>query len=312
MLKPAPSTPLSIRIIVDAATEAGIPAGVINLVTGGGDVGDQLVRHPLIDKVAFTGSTAVGRRVAAACGELLRPVTLELGGKSTAIVLPDAELDVLGEALLRSCLRNTGQTCFVSTRVVVTAAQYDEVVELAAATVAAAVVGDPFDSATVFGPLATAAQQDTVRGYVRSGIQEGARIVTGGDVQPAFERGAWVTPTVFADVDPGMRIAREEIFGPVLSIIRAVDVDDAIAIANSTDYGLGGIVFGQDEDRAFDVARRIDTGNIGINFFAGNPAAPFAGRRDSGLGIEYGLEGLSQYLTPQSVHRRRGGRGANS
>ncbi|UZX03110.1 aldehyde dehydrogenase family protein [Arthrobacter sp. CDRTa11] len=306
VVKPAPSTPLSVRYIIDAATEAGIPAGVVNLVTGDATVGDRLVRHPLVDKVGFTGSTSVGRQVAAACGELLRPVTLELGGKSAAVVLPDVDLDVLGSALLRSCLRNTGQTCYNSSRIVATPERYDDVVELAAAAVSAAVVGDPFDSATVFGPVATAAQRDVVRGYVRSGIREGARVATGGDVAPVFERGSWVVPTVFADVDPGMRIAREEIFGPVLSILRAADVDEAVAIANATEYGLGGIVFGQDEDYAFQVARRVDTGNIGLNFFTSNPAAPLAGRHDSGIGVEYGVEGLSQYLTLQSVHRRLG------
>ena len=311
VMKPAPSTPLSIRYIIDAAAEAGVPAGVINLVTGGGDVGDRLVRHPLVDKVAFTGSTPVGRRVAAACGELLRPVTLELGGKSTAIVLPDADLGVLGDALLRTCLRNTGQTCYISTRVVVAPERYDEVVELAAATVAAAAVGDPLDGATVFGPLATAAQRDVVRGYVRSGVEEGARVVTGGDVAPPFEHGSWAVPTVFADVDPGMRIAREEIFGPVLSVLRAADVDDAVRIANATEFGLGGVVFGEDEALAFEVARRVDTGSVGLNFFVSNPAAPLGGRHDSGIGVEYGVEGLSQYLTSQSVHRRRGGTRAN-
>jgi len=305
VIKPAPSTPLSIRTVIDAAVEAGIPAGVVNLVTGDGAVGDLLVRHPDVDKVAFTGSTAVGRRVAAACGELLRPVTLELGGKSTAIVLPDVDLDQLAGALLRGCLRNTGQTCFVSARMVVTADRYDEVVELAAETVAAAPIGDPLDDATVFGPLATSAQQAVVRGYIRSGIDEGARVATGGDVPAPLDPGAWVTPTVFADVEPGMRIAREEIFGPVLAILRAEDVDDAVALANATDFGLGGIVFGGDGQRAFEVARRVDTGSIGLGFFAANPAAPFGGRRDSGLGVEYGVEGLSQYLTPQSVHRWR-------
>ena len=305
IIKPAPSTSLSIRVVVDAAAEAGIPAGVVNLVTGDGNVGDRLVRHPGVNKVAFTGSTPVGRRVAAACGELLRPVTLELGGKSTAIVLPDADLDLFGSALLRSCLRNTGQTCFVSARIVVTKERYNEVVELAAATVAAATVGDPFDVATVFGPLATAVQRDIVLGYIRSGIDEGARVAAGGDVAVPFDRGSWVAPTVFADVEPGMRIAREEIFGPVLSILRAEDVGDAVALANATDFGLGGIVFGGDEGRAFDVARRVDTGSIGLGFFASNPAAPFGGRRDSGLGVEYGVEGLDEYLSPQSVHRRR-------
>ena len=305
VIKPAPSTPLSIRLIVDAATEAGIPAGVVNLVTGDGEVGDRLVRHPRVDKVAFTGSTAVGRRVAAACGELLRPVTLELGGKSSAIVLPDADLDAVGAALLRSCLRNTGQTCFVSARMVVVADRYDEVVDLAAATVAAARVGDPLDDDTVFGPLATAAQRDIVLDCIRSGIAEGARVVTGGDVPAPFQHGAWVAPTVFAEVEPGMRIAREEIFGPVLSILRARDVDDAVALANATEFGLGGVVFGGDEARAFEVARRVDTGSIGLGFFASNPAAPFGGRHDSGIGVEYGVEGLAEYLTVQSVHRRR-------
>ena len=305
VMKPAPSTPLSIRYVVDAAVEAGVPAGVVNLVTGDGEVGDLLVRHPLVDKVAFTGSTPVGRRVGAACGELLRPVTLELGGKSTAVVLPEVDLDALGGVLLRSCLRNTGQTCYISSRIVTTPERYDEVVELAAAAVSAAAVGDPLDASTVFGPLATAAQRDTVRGYVRSGIEEGARVVAGGDVAPAFPHGSWAVPTVFADVEPGMRIAREEIFGPVLSILRANDVDDAIAIANATEFGLGGIVFGRDEEQSFAVARRIDTGSVGLNFFTSNPAAPLGGRRDSGLGVEYGVEGLAQYLTSQSVHRRR-------
>jgi aldehyde dehydrogenase (NAD+) len=305
VIKPASPTPLSIRFIVDAAIEAGIPAGVVNLVTGDSAVGDQLVRHPDVDKVAFTGSTPVGRRIAAACGELLRPVTLELGGKSSAIVLPDADLDHMGSVLLRSCLRNTGQTCYISTRLIATPERYDEVVELAATTVSAAQLGDPLDPATVFGPVATAAQRDIVRGYIRSGIDEGARVVAGGDVRAPIEQGSWVSPTVFADVTPSMRIAREEIFGPVLTVVRAADVDDAISIANGTEFGLGGIVFGADEDRAFDVARRVDTGSIGINFFASNHAAPFSGRHDSGLGVEYGIEGLAAYLTPQSVHRAR-------
>lgn len=304
VIKPASPTPLSIRFVLDAAVEAGIPDGVINLVTGDGQVGDRLVRHPDVDKVAFTGSTPVGRRIAAACGELLRPVTLELGGKSAALVLPDADLDHLRRVLIRSCMRNTGQTCYISTRLIVTPERYDDVVEAVAATIGEAIQGDPLDTATVFGPSATRAQRDIVRGYIRSGIAEGARPVTGGDVEPAIAEGFFVTPTVFADVAPDMRIAREEIFGPVLSIIPARNIDDAVAIANATPFGLGGIVFGADEDRAFEVARRIDTGSIGVNFFASNHAAPFSGRHDSGLGVEYGIEGLHAYLSYQSVHRR--------
>ncbi|HET8926492.1 MAG TPA: aldehyde dehydrogenase family protein [Microbacterium sp.] len=305
VIKPASPTPLSIRFIVDAAAEAGIPPGVVNIVTGDGAVGDRLVRHPGVDKVAFTGSTPVGRRIAAACGELLRPVTLELGGKSSAIVLPDADLDAMGAVLIRSCLRNTGQTCYIATRIIATPERYDDVVALAAETVSHAALGDPLDERTVFGPVATAAQRDIVRGFIESGLAEGARAVVGGDVPSPFEQGSWVVPTVFADVSPSMRIAREEIFGPVLTVIPARDVDDAVQIANGTEFGLGGIVFGADQDRAFDVARRVDTGSIGLGFFASNHAAPFGGRHDSGLGVEYGIEGLNAYLTPQSVHRRR-------
>jgi len=304
VIKPASPTPLSIRHLVDAAAEAGIPAGVVNLVTGPGAIGDTLVRHPGVDKVAFTGSTPVGRRIAAACGELLRPVTLELGGKSAAIVLPDVDLDHLARVVIRSCMRNTGQTCYISTRLIVTPERWDEVVDAVSATIAAAPQGDPLDAATVFGPSATRAQHDIVREYIRSGISEGARVVTGGDVPPPFDEGFWITPTVFADVTPEMRIAREEIFGPVLSIMPAHDVDEAVAIANSTPFGLGGIVFGADEDRAFEVARRIDTGSVGVNVFGSNHAAPFGGRHDSGLGVEYGIEGLHAYLTYQSIHHR--------
>ncbi|GAA1696349.1 aldehyde dehydrogenase family protein [Microcella alkalica] len=305
VMKPASPTPLSTRFLVDAAAAAGIPAGVVNFVTGDGAAGDLLVRHPGVDKVAFTGSTPVGRKIAAACGELLRPVTLELGGKSSAIVLPDADLDHLRSVLVRSCLRNTGQTCYISTRILVTPENEAAVVDLVAETIAHSPLGDPLDSSTVFGPTATAAQEATVRGYIRSGLQEGARVVAGGDLPNPAGVGTFVVPTVFADVTPEMTIAREEIFGPVITIIPVRDVEHAIEVANDTPFGLGGIVFGADEERAFEVARRVDTGSVGINFFASNHSAPFGGRHDSGMGVEYGIEGLEAYLTPQSVHRRR-------
>lgn len=305
VIKPASPTPLSIRYLVDAAHAAGIPAGVVNLITGNGAIGDALVRHEGIDKVAFTGSTPVGRRIAAACGELLRPVTLELGGKSSAIVLPDADLDHLGSVLVRSCLRNTGQTCYISTRILATPENYDAVVRLVADTIAGSALGDPLDEATVFGPVATASQEETVRGYLRAGVEEGARAVAGGELPNPFGIGTFTTPTVFADVTPEMTVAREEIFGPVITVIPVRDVEHAIDVANNTPFGLGGIVFGRDEAAAYDVARRVDTGSIGINFFASNHSAPFGGRHDSGMGVEYGIEGLEAYLTPQSVHRRR-------
>ncbi|GAA3684771.1 aldehyde dehydrogenase family protein [Arthrobacter ginkgonis] len=307
VIKPASPTPLSIRLIVDAVAAAGVPAGVVNLVTGSGRLGDHLVRHPGVDKVAFTGSTPVGRKIAAACGELLRPVTLELGGKSSAIVLPDADLDAMSSVLVRSCMRNTGQTCYISTRILAPASRYAEVVERVTATIAAGKQGDPLDPQTVFGPVATAAQFRSVMGYVESGHAEGARATTGGRAARlgnGLEEGSFIEPTVFADVTPGMRISREEIFGPVISILKYGGVDDAVALANNTEFGLGGLVFGQDPDAALAVADRVDSGSVGINFFASNHAAPFGGRHDSGLGTEYGIEGLNAYLAYKSIHRR--------
>ena len=302
VIKPAETTPLSIRFVVEAAEAAGIPAGVVNLVTGGGAVGDALVRDPRTAKVAFTGSTPVGRKIAAACGELLRPVTLELGGKSSALVLPDADLEQMAGVLVRSCMRNTGQTCYISTRILAPSERYDEVVAMVTEVVAAAKQGDPFEEDTVFGPMASKAQLDVVLGFLASAREEGARVTTGG--RRADRDGFFVQPTVLADVTPDMRVAREEIFGPVVTVMRYDTVDQAVEMANSTGFGLGGIVFSADEEAALTVARRMDTGSVGINFFASNHAAPFGGRHDSGLGVEYGVEGLSAYLTYQSIHRR--------
>lgn len=303
VMKPAPGTSLSIRFVVEACVAAGLPAGVVNLVTGGGEVGDRLVRHPLTAKVAFTGSTPVGRRIAAACGELLRPVTLELGGKSSAIVLEDADLDQLASVLVRTCLRNTGQTCYIATRILAPSSRYDEVVDVVTRTVAAAPQGDPFDESTVFGPMASQAQYDVVSGFLDSARAEGARANTGG--RPAeFGRGWFIEPTVLVDVTSDMRVAREEIFGPVLTILRYEDLDEAIALANDTSFGLGGVVFSADVDAARAVAERMDTGSVGLNFFGSNHNAPFGGRHDSGLGVEYGIEGLSQYVTYKSIHRQ--------
>ncbi|GAA2203545.1 aldehyde dehydrogenase family protein [Sinomonas flava] len=317
VIKPASPTPLSIRFIVDAVAAAGVPAGVVNLVTGSGRMGDVLVKHPGVDKVAFTGSTPVGRRIAAACGELLRPVTLELGGKSSAIVLPDADLDAMAKVLIRSSMRNTGQTCYISTRILAPASRYEEVVEMARSVIAAAPQGDPLDPSTVFGPSATKSQFETVMGYVESGLEEGARATAGGRAasfapETGLEGGFFVEPTVFADVTPSMRVSREEIFGPVLTILKYDDsapgggVDEAVALANNTEFGLGGLVFSSDPEAALAVADRVDTGSIGINFFASNHSAPFGGRHDSGLGTEYGVEGLSAYLTYKSIHRKAG------
>jgi aldehyde dehydrogenase (NAD+) len=311
VIKPASPTPLSLRVIIDAVAAAGVPAGVVNFVTGSGRLGDALVRHPGVDKVAFTGSTPVGRKIASACGELLRPVTLELGGKSSAIVLPDADLEAMAKVLIRSSMRNTGQTCYISTRILAPASRYDEVVDMVTSTIADGKQGDPLDPDTVFGPCATEAQYRTVLEYVESGLAEGARATTGGraaSLTGGLEGGYFVEPTVFADVTPDMRISREEIFGPVLCILKYDDdggnVDQAVALANNTEFGLGGVVFGQDRQAALAVADRMDTGSVGINFFASNHAAPFGGRHDSGLGTEYGVEGLNAYLSYKSIHRQ--------
>lgn len=268
--------------------------------------------HPGIDKIAFTGSTPVGRKIAAACGELLRPVTLELGGKSSAIILPDVDLPELGAALVRSCMRNTGQTCYISTRLIAPASRYQEVVELVAETVRNSPQGDPLDPETVFGPCATQAQFAIVQRYIDSALEEGARLVTGGKVAELpgeLAGGFFITPTVFADVTPEMTIAKEEIFGPVISIMKyddaaGTDFTEAIALANNTEFGLGGIVFTADPGAGMRVAEQVDSGSVGINFFASNHAAPFGGRHDSGLGVEYGVEGLSAYLSYKSIHHR--------
>lgn len=307
VMKPASPTPLSFRIIVDAVAAAGVPAGVVNYVTGPGRMGDLMVRHPKVAKVAFTGSTPVGRHIAAACGELLRPVTLELGGKSSAIVMEDADLDDMSARLIRSCMRNTGQTCYISTRILAPASRYEEVVDMVTETIAAAPQGDPLGPATVFGPSANRSQYKSVLEHLESAKQEGARFTTGGtpaQLDGELTEGLFIQPTVLADVTPEMRVAREEIFGPVITILKYNDIEEAISLANNTEFGLGGIVFGSDQQRALEVAEAMNTGSVGINFFASNHAAPFGGRNDSGLGVEYGPEGLAAYVSYKSIHRQ--------
>ena len=305
VIKPAAETPLDLRVLMEAAVAAGIPAGVINVITGGRETGSLLVQHPLVDKVAFTGSTEAGRIIAQQCGSLLRPVTLELGGKSAAILLDDVDLDYFGTMLNRTCLRNTGQTCYNSTRILAPRSRYGEIVELVAGVVASTKQGDPLELDTVYGPTVSARQRDRVEGYIALGRAEGATVATGGG-RPAFDRGFFVQPTVFSDVDNRMRIAQEEIFGPVLVVIPFDDDSDAARIANDSQFGLGGSIFSADESRAAALARTIETGSIGVNFFGSNHAAPFGGWKDSGLGVEYGPEGLNAYLRLKSVHRRAG------
>jgi len=304
VIKPSPETVLDSWEIAEAAAEAGLPPGVINFVPGGREVGAYLVAHPGIHKVAFTGSTAAGRSIAETCGRLLRPVTLELGGKSAAIVLDDADLDLstMGEKLFQATLLNQGQTCFLGTRVLAPASRYDEVVDAFAGLASSLAVGDALDQNTQIGPLATSAQRDRVEGYIAKGKSEGARLVVGGARPSKRDKGWFVEPTIFAEVDNNHTIAQEEIFGPVLSLIRYTDDEDAVRIANDSDFGLGGSVWTSDNERGLGLARRVQTGTIGINTYLPDPAAPFGGVKSSGLGRELGPEAIRHYQQIQSIY----------
>ncbi|MBI4693942.1 MAG: aldehyde dehydrogenase [Gammaproteobacteria bacterium] len=300
VLKPSPGTVLDSFLVAEAAHEAGLPAGVLSWVPGGRELGAYLVSHPGIDKVAFTGSTAAGRLIAQECGRLLRPVSLELGGKSAAIVLEDADLNAFMQAIPSASMLNNGQTCFSCTRILAPQSRYAEVVEAIAATVSSFPVGDPLDRGTVVGPMASSAHRERVEGYIARGKEE-AKLVTGGG-RPARERGWFVQPTVFAEVSNSALIAREEIFGPVLSIIPYRDEADAVSIANATEYGLGGTVWSKNGEHALDVARRIVTGTIGVNGYLPDLNAPFGGVKASGLGREMGPEAIGGYQQYKSVY----------
>jgi aldehyde dehydrogenase (NAD+) len=303
VMKPSPETPLGSLLLAEAIAEAGIPAGVVNIVPGGRETGAYLVEHPDVDKIAFTGSTAAGRKIAARCGELLRPVTLELGGKSAAIVLDDADLSESVESLFSATLLNNGQTCFLGTRVLAPRSRYEEIVGTFSAIAQGLKVGDALDPATQIGPMATANQRTRVEGYIAKGTEEGARLAAGGGRPEGLERGWFVQPTIFADVSNDQTIAREEIFGPVLSVIPYDSEDEAIAIANANEYGLGGSVWTTDPERGERLAVRVQTGSIGINHYLPDPAGPFGGVKSSGLGRELGPEGLAAYLQLQSLYR---------
>jgi aldehyde dehydrogenase (NAD+) len=303
VLKPAPETPLDSYLMAELLVEAGVPAGVVNIVAGGREVGAHLVAHPGVDKVAFTGSTAAGRAIGAVCGQQLKRVSLELGGKSAAIVLDDADLAATMEGLKFTALMNSGQACVAQTRILASRAQYATVVDALAETVEAMTVGDPEDPATEIGPMVARRQQERVEKYIALGQEEGARIVVGGLGMPdGIDRGWYVRPTVFADVDNRMRIAQEEIFGPVLSVIAYDDVDDAVRIANDSDYGLAGTVWTGDAAAGLDVARRVRTGTYGVNTYTMDFAAPFGGYKSSGVGREFGPEGLAQYTEYKAIY----------
>ncbi|HEX5143797.1 MAG TPA: aldehyde dehydrogenase [Mycobacterium sp.] len=303
VLKPSPETALDAMVFGEAATEAGLPPGVLNVVPGGTDTGVHLVAHPGIDKVSFTGSTAAGRAIGETCGRLLRPVTLELGGKSAAIILDDADLDATINGLRTQSFANNGQTCYLNSRILAPRSRYAEVVDAIAAMAEGLTVGDPLELATDIGPVVSERQRERVLGYIDAGTADGAKIVAGGAIPKDQPRGWFVEPTVFADVSNEHRIAQEEIFGPVLAVIAYDDDADAVRIANDSEYGLGGTVWSADTDRATAVARSVHTGTIGVNAYNLDIAAPFGGVKASGLGRELGPEGLDAFLETKSIYR---------
>jgi acyl-CoA reductase-like NAD-dependent aldehyde dehydrogenase len=302
VLKPAPETVLDAFLMAEAAVEAGLPPGVLNIVPGGRELGAYLISHPQVDKVSFTGSTAAGRSIAETCGRLLRPVTLELGGKSAAIVLDDADLAANIESFFASTLLNNGQICWLGTRVLAPQRRYREIVDTITGLVRSLKIGDPLDPATQLGPLVSSRQRDRVESYIAKGEGEGATLTTGGKRPEGFDKGWFVEPTVFSDVDNKHTIAQEEIFGPVLSVIPYATEDEAVAIANDTDYGLGGSVWTADPDRGAAFARNVRSGTIGINAYVNDPTAPFGGIKASGMGRELGPEGLAPFQVLKTIY----------
>ncbi|MEU0570383.1 aldehyde dehydrogenase family protein [Nonomuraea sp. NPDC005983] len=301
VLKPSEVAPLAAYALADIFHEVGLPAGVFNLLSGRGPVvGEAMAAHPEVDMVSFTGSTTAGRRVASLAAETVKRVALELGGKSANLILPDADLRAAVKAGVANCFVNAGQTCSAWTRMIVHVDQYDEAVQMAVEAARKYTVGDPFDEATRIGPLVSAAQRDRVVRYINRGQEEGARLVAGGTERP-LPRGFYVEPTVFAGVEPGMTIAQEEIFGPVLSIIPYTSEEQAVRIADGTRYGLSGAVWAGTRERAIEVARRLRTGQVAINGGAFNPHAPFGGFKQSGVGRELGEPGIEEYFEVKSL-----------
>lgn len=303
VIKPAEQAALNAYQLLEACHDAGLPPGVVNLLPGDADTGRALVAHPGVDKVAFTGSTRAGREIAAVCAPLFRPVTLELGGKSAAVVLADAGLDVLIEQLARTTFANTGQTCFAQSRVLVPADRVEEVTAALVNLVHGYRLGDPFDAATTMGPLVSAAQRERVDGMVRRAVEDGARVAAGGGRPGGLPRGWFFEPTVLAGVDNHWEIAQEEVFGPVACVIPYDSEDEAVALANDSAYGLGGSVYTADPEHGLEVARRIVSGTVGINGYGPDQGAPFGGVKQSGVGKEYGPEGLAAYESVKSIFR---------
>ena len=301
VLKPSEVAPLNALMLAEVIHEAGLPPGVFNLVNGAGPtVGEVLATHPEVDMVSFTGSTRAGKRVAELASQTVKRVTLELGGKSASVILPDADLEAAVKGTVSACMLNSGQTCSAHTRMLVPQERYEEAKALAQAALARLNIGPSLEEGSRLGPLVSAAQRDRVLAFIEQGLQEGAELVAGGPGKPAFDKGYFVQPTILR-VRPGDTLAREEIFGPVLVIITYRDEEEAVRIANDTIYGLGGGVWSRDEAHAVAVARRIRTGQVDINGGPFNGNAPFGGYKQSGNGRENGRYGLEEFLEYKSL-----------
>lgn len=301
IMKPSPETPLEAYILAEAAEAVGLPPGVLNLVPSHREAADYLVRRPGVDKVGFTGSTAAGRRIASVCGERIARVTLELGGKSAAIILDDYDTAQAAKVLAGTITTLTGQVCATLSRAIVPKKRHDDLAEALVQELNSIRVGDPFDATTQMGPVAMKRQLERVEGYIKKGEEQGAVLATGGRRPSHMNRGYYIEPTLFTRVDNAMTIAQEEIFGPVLCLIPAEDEEDAIRIANESIYGLNGAVFTHDKDKAYEVGRRVRTGAIGQGGLKMDFALPFGGFKQSGLGREGGAEGVQPYLETKTI-----------
>ncbi|WP_250437604.1 aldehyde dehydrogenase family protein [Caballeronia sp. ATUFL_F2_KS9A] len=303
VIKPSEMSAMQTRVVTAALHEAGLPAGVFNIVTGRGDiVGAEISAHPDVAKLSFTGSTVVGKTILRTAADTLKRVTLELGGKSPTIVLDDANFDEAVPLALDAGFMNSGQACIAGTRILVPRARLAEFEEKIVSAIEKILSGDPRDPHTSIGPMVSRKQWERVQRYIRIGIDEGARLIAGGEGRPDHVGAGWfVRPTLFSDVTNDMTIAREEIFGPVLSIIAYGDIEDAIAIANDTPYGLQAYIASSDAARANAVASRIDAGRVLVNTLAHEPAAPFGGFKQSGIGREYGTFGIEAFLEPKAL-----------
>ncbi|MFI6872478.1 aldehyde dehydrogenase [Streptomyces sp. NPDC050400] len=309
VLKPSPESPLDAYLLGEIAKEAGLPEGVLSILPADREVSEYLVGHPGIDKISFTGSVGAGKRVMEVAARNLTRVTLELGGKSAAVVLPDADVESTVAGVVPAAWMNNGQACVAQTRILLPRSRYDEFAEAFTAAASALVVGDPLDPATQVGPLVARRQQQRNLDYIRIGQEEGAKILTGGGIPKGYEQGWYVEPTLFGDVTNTMRIAREEIFGPVICLLPYGDETEALKIANDSDYGLSGSVWTSDVAHGIDVARQVRTGTYNVNTFSLDMLGPFGGYKNSGVGREFGPEGFGAYLEHKMIHLPAGWEG---